>query len=149
MKADNECGTSRHSVPTVAEIAEVAAYAAERGIALLRLQEGDDLLELWLETTIPSDHGTIPAPSRKEITASCPGFIRLTHPDGDAEIGSLPRRTGAGSVEAYLENGFILFPVVSDFDGEMQELLVGDGAVAGYGTPVFGLLPEAAGKEER
>ncbi|ATN32816.1 hypothetical protein ACO34A_03235 [Rhizobium sp. ACO-34A] len=83
-----------------------------------------------------------PTPARQSIEIPAPfiGIFRSTHPD-NRQPAELPRLVRNGEIIGYLQVEMLLRPVLAPQDGVLAELLVGDGALAGYGKPLFRFHP--------
>ena len=69
------------------------------------------------------------------------GRLRLHHPEAaPVEDDRLPRPVGAGDIVAFLECGAVLRAVVADRDGTLGAPLQDDGALVGFGTPLFAFI---------
>lgn len=69
------------------------------------------------------------------------GRLRLRHPGAaPGEDERLPRPVGAGDVVAFLECGAVLRAVVADRDGTLGAALQDEGALVGFGTPLFAFI---------
>ena len=80
-----------------------------------------------------------PAPRRPEtITAPHIGLFLPEHPSSTRGT-ALPRLVRRGETIGYLKAGALLRPVVAPSDGVLSRQLAPEGALAGYGTPLFEL----------
>lgn len=69
------------------------------------------------------------------------GRLRLRHPEAaPGEDDRLPRPVETGDVVAFLECGAVLRAVVADRDGTLGAPLQDDGALVGFGTPLFAFI---------
>lgn len=92
-------------------------HAEWRGLEYLRFASRGEEIELWLRRP-----AALARPGM-EVAAQGPGVFRAAHPD-----------TGKGA--PCLEAGDFLFPL-SVREGAPLTLLVQDGDVVGYGTPLL------------
>ncbi|MCM2401207.1 hypothetical protein NBH20_08575 [Rhizobium sp. S153] len=83
-----------------------------------------------------------PTPPRQTIEIPAPfiGIFRSAHPD-TREPTELPRLVRKGEIIGYLRIEMLLRPVLAPQDGVLAEQLVGDGALADYGKPLFRFHP--------
>lgn len=80
-----------------------------------------------------------PAPRLPEtITAPHIGVFLPEHPSSTRGT-ALPRLVRRGETIGYLKAGALLRPVVAPSDGVLSRQLAPEGALAGYGTPLFEL----------
>ncbi len=70
------------------------------------------------------------------------GRLRLRHPEAapGEDDDRLPCPVGAGDIVAFLECGAVLRAVVTDRDGTLGAPLQDDGALVGFGTPLFAFI---------
>ncbi len=112
------------------------------GISTFELTDGATSLKLRMGRRRPSvtAEPAVP-PSAPAVTAPAFGILRLRHPAAapDADR-SYPARVPAGEAIAFLEAGGCLRPVTVEADGLVGAPLEADGALVGYGTPLFPLL---------
>ncbi|MGP9590371.1 hypothetical protein [Halomonas sp. AOP42-B2-16] len=102
------------------ELRSLIDHLATRGVTMLSVRQGDERLRVTLGTAIQAvPERTIPEPLT--ITAAGPGLFRPRHP--------------AGAALACIEAGDFLFPVAPIHDSD--EMLVQEGTVVGYGTPLI------------
>lgn len=78
----------------------------------------------------------VPAPASQKILASHIGIFRTTAPDMISG-NHLPRPVRGGEIVGYLQAGALLRPVLAPQSGILLKSLLADGALAGYGTPLF------------
>lgn len=75
------------------------------------------------------------------VRARAIGVLRLRHPAAaPAAEPAFPRPVHSGEIVAFLEAGACLRPVVVDEDCTIGAPLRADGAIVGYGTPLFPVL---------
>lgn len=73
------------------------------------------------------------------VRAPSIGHLRLRHPEAaPREDDRFPRPVSRGDIVAFLDCGVILRPVVADRDGTIGAPLQPDGALVGFGAPLFG-----------
>lgn len=107
------------------ELRSLIDHLAARGVTMLSVRQGDERLRVTLGTAIKTtseqaaSEQTTPEPLT--ITAAGPGLFRPRQP------------TGVGL--ACIEAGDFLFPVAPIYDDD--EMLVQEGTVVGYGTPLI------------
>ena len=124
------------------DASNVTAFEASDGAAALTLRFSP-------EPAAPRRADAPPAadaPEAEAVRARAIGVLRLHHPCGAGVAQTYPRRARAGEILAFLEAGSCLRPVVMERDGTVGAPLHADGAVVGYGTPLFPLLSSTSGK---
>ncbi|MGY4802421.1 hypothetical protein [Teichococcus aerofrigidensis] len=140
-------------------LAGLLALMRATGVTELELAEGDTALRLSLPARPLA--GAVPeatpraAPAVETVHAVAFGILLLRHPaetrdppaagDGGAGAGDTVAR---GDILAYLAVGPLLQPVVAPCDGAIEAVRGRDGEIAGFGAPLFDILPLAADTKE-
>ena len=104
------------------------------GGASLELEIGDVRICMVPATTRSAPHATIPAapeaePPAPTIDSDGPGIFR-------AAPGT---EVSPGQIVGLLQAGAALWPVTSTRAGRIEAVLVADGEIVGYGTPLYRL----------
>lgn len=130
---------------TIEEIERLAALCAGAGIGGIELAEAGFSLRLRIET---AGTGT-PAPfvetpkaedPLKVVRAPGVGVFRLCHPATGRPVAEPASAVRKGETVGVLQIGPCLKAVAAPADGVLGAALVEDGAVVGYGTPLYTLL---------
>ncbi|MDO9416394.1 hypothetical protein [Pararhizobium sp.] len=124
-----------------AEIGKVMALMERHGIAEFEYEDGP--LQIFLAKSggvvAPVAAAAVAKPKEGAVLRS-PGIGRFhqAHPSADTAP-TLPRRVRKGDIVAYLAVGPMLRPVLAEADCILRGLLTDDGALTGYGNPLFSL----------
>ena len=124
------------------EIARLIPCLRLANISVFTLTEGDETLTLQLDASNPTadrpaEMQAQPA-AKPTVNAAAIGLLRVEHPH--AEPAPTPRAVEAGDVVAFLQAGPGLRPVVAPHAGTIGRPLQPEGALVGYGTPIFSYL---------
>jgi acetyl-CoA carboxylase biotin carboxyl carrier protein len=126
---------------TADDIHELAAGFAESGLAELHLTGHGADVHLMRSCNSEIDSAAAGCPG--EIIAAVGAGIFLTcHPLHAAPLVDPGRRVRAGQTVALLRVGLLLRPVTAPVSGVLGAPLAEEGALVGYGTPLFPLHPE-------
>ncbi|MDX3926565.1 MAG: acetyl-CoA carboxylase [Shinella sp.] len=109
------------------------------GIAALDFEEGDLRINLRrspAKTNVPG-HSLL----RQKTVLASPSFgsLLLRHPASATDAPALPRKANKGDIVAYLAIGPLLRPVIAERDCVLRRILVPEGAMVGFGEPLFEL----------
>lgn len=108
----------------ISDLCALVDHAALRGVRKLSVQQDETLIEIALWPS--AEQGNSPAALEDQdtiVTACGPGIFHCAHPVGTEKI-------------PCLEAGDFLFPV-SDALTKADEVLVQNGTVVGFGTPLM------------
>jgi hypothetical protein len=105
---------------------------------LLRMMAAHGIAEFYHsdetgETSLSLDGLT---PLHPEICAQQAGRFHASHP-AEAKNPTFPRSVTKGEIIAFLKIGALLFPVTASADAVLPPPVVTDGAIVGYGDPLF------------
>lgn len=114
----------------LAEIAELTALMRRHGVALLELEEGGRLLRL------------APGAADAPVQALSPGVGRLeTQRAPGIPFASPGEAVAEGQILGLLRAGLVRRPVTAPLAGTLRGALLEEGALAGFGTPLFEITP--------
>jgi acetyl-CoA carboxylase biotin carboxyl carrier protein len=130
---------------TLEEIEQLTAHCARAGIGEIELAQAGFSLRLRIDAPVALDAVTPVEMPKSEaafsgVRAPGVGVFRVCHPATGlpvAESGSAVRKNQTVGV---LEIGSYLKAVIAPADGVLGEPLAEDGAVVGYGAPLYALL---------
>lgn len=130
---------------TLEEIERLATLCADSGIGEIELAEAGFSLRLRMAPAVaeaPESPSELPKAEDpfKGVRAPGVGVFRLCHPTTGrpvAEPGSAVRK---GETVGLLQDGPCLKAVTAPADGVLGAALAEDGAVVGYGAPLYDLL---------
>ena len=128
---------------TIEEIERLAAWCASAGIGEIEVSEAGFSLRLHMQSVVAS---TPPAEAPKAETAfkgvRAPGVgvFRLDHPTTGRPITGPGQVVRKGETVGVLQVGPCLRAVPAPVDGVLGDALIEDGAVVGYGTPLYELV---------
>ena len=112
-------------------------------LSVLELTDGALSLKLRMGHRSPAAAAppAVSPPAIRAVTAPAFGILRLHHPAAvpDADR-SFPARVAAGEVVAFVETGPCLRPVTVEADALIGPPLEAEGALVGYGAPLFPIL---------
>lgn len=77
------------------------------------------------------------APRLEVVTAPMAGIFDATHPQSLVPSSEPPREVGAGETLGFIRVGSVLLPVKASRPGMLTGRVAKDGAVVGYGDPLF------------
>lgn len=77
------------------------------------------------------------APRLEVVTAPMAGIFDATHPQSLVPSSEPPREVGAGETLGLIRVGSVLLPVKASRPGMLTGRVAKDGAVVGYGDPLF------------
>jgi acetyl-CoA carboxylase biotin carboxyl carrier protein len=80
-----------------------------------------------------------PAPAAITVTAPGAGHFFARHPLREAPLAAVGAQVAAGAVLGLLQVEALLLPVVAPEAGELAAVLVAEGTLVGFGTPLFEL----------
>ncbi|WP_296746879.1 biotin attachment protein [Mesorhizobium sp.] len=130
---------------TAEEIERLATWCAAAGISEIELAEAGFSLCLRVQPA-----GTEPRaaaaeapkaePALKTVRAPGVGVFRLVHPTTGHPVIERGQPVRKGEIAGVLQVGPYLKGVVAPEDGTLGVALAEDGAVVGYGTPLYELL---------
>ncbi|MBY6092870.1 biotin/lipoyl-containing protein [Maritimibacter alkaliphilus] len=138
---------------TPAQLSTLAAEMRAHGITELDLRlPGGDRIRLKAPApaapvataAVPPATSTPPAPSAQTIAAPGPGRLMFTHPARTQPAACPGDRVAPGDIVAWLAVESLISPVTAPAAGTLGAALAEEGALLGYGSPVFALVPEAA-----
>ncbi|WP_417723308.1 biotin/lipoyl-containing protein [Salipiger sp.] len=114
------------------------------GGASLELEIGDVRICMVPATTRSAPHATIPAapeaePPAPTIDSDGPGIFRAADPAGGGALAAPGTEVSPGQIVGLLQAGAALWPVTSTRAGRIEAVLVADGEIVGYGTPLYRL----------
>jgi acetyl-CoA carboxylase biotin carboxyl carrier protein len=131
-------------MPFLAIDALVAALAAT-DIAELELTgpDGHLLLRRGTGGAIERIEPPPATPAPAAITVAAPGVGRFLarHPLREVPLAAIGSRVAAGNLLGLLQVEDLLLPVVAPEAGVLAAVLVADGTLVGFGTPLFELTP--------
>jgi len=126
------------------EIEELAALCASAGIREIELAEAGFSLRLRIlpdvaEIRQPISDAPKAEPAFQGARAPSVGVFRLAHPTTGHPVAAPGQAVRKGDAVGVLQVGPVLKAVVAPSDGVLGAALVEDGAVVGYGTPLYDL----------
>lgn len=128
-------------------VSELAAWvkAAQIDVLVLKGPEGSLRLERSADGAVTragrGDERTTDAASRDEAVVRAPiaGTFLVAHPLRDEPLAPLGEHVAAGQWIGLIRIGDLLAPVHAPADGVVDDLLAENGALVGYGEPLFTL----------
>jgi acetyl-CoA carboxylase biotin carboxyl carrier protein len=127
---------------TVEEIERLAGWCASAGIGEIELSEAGFSLRLHMQSVVTSTPAA-EAPKAetvlKGVRAPGVGVFRLDHPTTGRPVAEPGQTVRKGETVGILQVGPCLKAVLAPADGVLGTALVEDGAVVGYGTPLYEL----------
>ncbi|MGP2492149.1 acetyl-CoA carboxylase biotin carboxyl carrier protein [Mesorhizobium sp. PUT5] len=128
---------------TLEEIERLAASCAAAGIGEIELAQAGFSLRLRMGP-VAGETPVVEAPKVeavfKGVRAPGVGVFRLDHPTTGRPVAEPGRNVRKGQTVGVLQVGPCLKAVVAPADGVLGAALAEDGAVVGYGTPLYALL---------
>ncbi|MES0099086.1 biotin attachment protein [Mesorhizobium sp. M0019] len=130
---------------TIEEIERLAAWCASAGIAEIELAEAGFSLRLHMQSviaSIPVAAAEVPKAGTvfKGVRAPGVGVFRLDHPTTGRPVAEPGQTVCKGETIGVLQVGPCLKAVLAPADGVLGAALAEDGAVVGYGTPLYELM---------
>lgn len=129
---------------TVEEIERLVAWCASAGIGEIEVAEAGFSLRLRLqaavaETPVADTEAPKAETVSRGVRAPGVGVFRLDHPTTGRPVAEPGRTVRQGETVGVLQVGPCLRAVIAPADGVLGAALVEDGAVVGYGTPLYAL----------
>lgn len=129
---------------TVEEIERLAAWCASADIGEIELAEAGFSLRLRMQPVVaepPVAVAKAPVAETvfKGVRAPGVGVFRLDHPTTGHPVAEPGQTVHRGETVGVLQVGPCLKAVLAPADGVLGAALVEDGAVVGYGTPLYEL----------
>lgn len=128
---------------TLEEIERLAGRCVKAGIGEIALGEPGFSLRLRLVPPSVPEHlfGATPtrAPEQKFVRSPGVGVFRSVHPTTGQMVASPGQAVRKGDTVGILQIETYLRAVVASSDGVLGRMLVDDGKVVGYGTPLYDL----------
>jgi acetyl-CoA carboxylase biotin carboxyl carrier protein len=130
---------------TVDEIERLAACCAAAGIGEIELAEAGFALRLRMEPLASRSAASMPEalkvePALRVVRAPCVGVFRCAHPATGRPVAGTGQTVHEGETVGVLQVGPLLRGVTAPADGVLGAALAEDGAVVGYGAPLYTLL---------
>jgi acetyl-CoA carboxylase biotin carboxyl carrier protein len=130
---------------TIEEIERLAAWCASAGIGEIEVSEAGFSLRLHMQSVIASTpvaaaEAPVPETVFKGVRAPGVGVFRLDHPTTGRPVAGPGQAVRKGETVGVLQVGPCLKAVVAPADGVLGAALIEDGAVVGYGTPLYELV---------
>ncbi|TPL01015.1 MULTISPECIES: biotin attachment protein [unclassified Mesorhizobium] len=130
---------------TADEIERLAAWCAAAGVSEIELAEAGFSLCLRIQSAGPGTRAAASEAPKAEVVATTVrapgvGVFRLVHPTTGHPVIERGQTVRKGETVGVLQIGACLKAVVSPADGKLGVALAEDGAVVGYGTPLYELL---------
>lgn len=123
--------------PTLEEIDALRLALEAAGGVALELEDGD--VRLHIVPAAPSAGPPVVAKPAPTINSDGPGILRLTDPSGGAAFVTTGTAIEAGQIVALLEVGTALLPLHAEKAGRAEAILMAEGDLVGYGTPIIQL----------
>lgn len=130
---------------TAEEIERLAAWCAAAGVGEIELAEPGFSLFLRVQPASSAPQAAVNEVPKAELVpktvrALAVGVFRLVHPTTGHPVVERGQPVRKGDIVGVLQVGTCLKAVVALADGALGAALVEDGAVVGYGTPLYELL---------
>lgn len=133
----------------IERVQQLSAWLAATDIGLLELRGPEGCLRLHNDggrVEVLPDAPVAPGIRRAEAarivaTAASVGVFLQGHPLRDAPLAPIGARVRAGQALGLLQIGALLLPATASQDGIVAGLLVAQGMLVGYGTPLIELQP--------
>ena len=130
---------------TVEEIERLTAWCASAGIGEIELSEAGFSLRLRVQSVVAETPvAAAGAPQAetvfKGVRAPGVGVFRLDHPTTGHPVAGPGQAVRKGETVGMLQVGPCLKAIVAPADGVLGAALIEDGAVVGYGTPLYELV---------
>ncbi|WP_027036539.1 acetyl-CoA carboxylase biotin carboxyl carrier protein [Mesorhizobium ciceri] len=128
---------------TIEEIERLAAWCASAGIGEIEVSEAGFSLRLHMRAVVAETPMAAVAPKAetvfKGVRAPGVGVFCLDHPTTGRPIAGPGQVVRKGETVGVLQVGPCLRAVLAPVDGVLGAALIEDGAVVGYGTPLYEL----------
>ena len=128
---------------TVEEIERLTAWCASAGIREIELAEAGFSLRLHMQAVVAETPMAAVAPKAetvfKGVRAPGVGVFRLDHPTTGRPVAEPGQTVRKGETVGVLQVGPCLKAVLAPADGVLGAALAEDGAIVGYGTPLYEL----------
>jgi acetyl-CoA carboxylase biotin carboxyl carrier protein len=128
---------------TVEEIERLAAWCASAGIGEIEVSEAGFSLRLHMQAVVASTPMAGVAPKAetvfKGVCAPGVGVFRIDHPTTGHPVAGPGQTVRQGETVGVLQVGPCLKAVLAPADGVLGAALAEDGAIVGYGTPLYEL----------
>ncbi|SDA91188.1 biotin attachment protein [Mesorhizobium qingshengii] len=129
---------------TIEEIERLAAWCASACIGEIEMSEAGFSLRLRMqpavaETRVAAARAPVGETVFKCVRALGVGIFRLDHPTTGHPVAEPGQTVRKGETVGVLQVGPCLKAVLASADGVLGAALVEDGAVVGYGTPLYAL----------
>ncbi|RVA30600.1 biotin attachment protein [Mesorhizobium sp. M7A.F.Ca.US.001.01.1.1] len=128
---------------TIEEIERLAAWCASAGIGEIELVEAGFSLRLNMQAVVAETPVVAVAPKAetvfKGVRAPGVGVFRLDHPTTGRSVAGPGQVVRKGETVGVLQVGPYLKAVLAPVDGVLGAALIEDGAIVGYGTPLYEL----------
>jgi acetyl-CoA carboxylase biotin carboxyl carrier protein len=129
---------------TIEEIERLVAWCASAGIGEIEVAEAGFSLRLHMQAVASTPVATVGAPKAepvfKGVRAPGVGVFRLDHPTAGHPVAEPGQAVRKGETVGVLQVGPCLKAIVAPADGVLGAALAEDGAVVGYGTPLYELV---------
>ncbi|MFC3321117.1 acetyl-CoA carboxylase biotin carboxyl carrier protein [Mesorhizobium cantuariense] len=128
---------------TVEEIERLTAWCASAGIGEIELSEAGFSLRLHMQAVVaetPAAEAPKAETAFKGVRAPGVGVFRLDHPTTGRSVAEPGQTVRKGETVGVLQVGPCLKAIVAPADGVLGAALAEDGAVVGYGTPLYELV---------
>lgn len=120
---------------------KVVGWMQEAGLEVLTVEERGVRLSLHLDGAAPTPTAP-PEPALHTLTSLAMGRFVAAHPRRPDRHVQPGQRIAAGEIVGYLKSGPTLTAIASDKAGTVAELLVADGDLTGFGTPILTLTTD-------
>ncbi|RWB69936.1 biotin attachment protein [Mesorhizobium sp.] len=130
---------------TAEEIERLAAWCAAAGVGEIELAEAGFSLCLRIQSAKAEPCASAAEAPKAEavfkgVRAPGVGVFRLVHPTTGHPVVETGQPVRKGETVGVLQIGPCLKAVLAPADGTLGAALVADGAVVGYGTPLYELM---------
>jgi acetyl-CoA carboxylase biotin carboxyl carrier protein len=137
---------------TVEEIERLAAWCARAGIGEIELARVGFSLRVCVQpghaqTSVADDGAAKAEAVFKGVRAPGVGIFRIDHPTTGRPVAASGQTVRKGDTVGVLQVGPCLKAVLAPADGVLGAVLVEDGAVVGYGTPLYALAAADRAKQ--
>jgi acetyl-CoA carboxylase biotin carboxyl carrier protein len=138
---------------TVEEIERLAAMCAAAGIGEIEVAEAGFALRLRMASAAAAPAASMPETSNVEsaskgVRSPGVGVFRLAHPATGRPVAEPGQAVRKGDIIGVLQVGPLLKAVIAPADGVLGAALAEDGAIVGYGTPLYALTRSFESLEE-